>query len=272
MIKKTGSIKVGSGVPGVPTAPGIVRAELARAQVSFDVEKFDAVIQAHGYDVKWEKAMYCPNREGPAPYSHNIGCTACGNTNFVFFDEIETRMTVQSVKVDEQYYMYGRYTTGTVEITPMSGCRLNFWDKITLLNGTARFSELLLRQPEGSRDRPKYNPIGIEAVTYIDRSGAAQFAVVGTDVTYDAVTGEVVWLNSLFDPNKMYSISYLYRPEYIVMDMVREIREQPVRDPSTDGDVQTTFPMAAVAQLSFLIRDESADKDAQGQRQNPFPV
>lgn len=269
-VKRTGSLKVG----GISTSalPASVQAQLYSARASFDVKRFDQLVWQHGYDVVWEKKMYCPFRGGPAPYQHDVSCTACGSSNFVTFETIETRMVLQSVQVDEQYFMYGRYTSGSIQVTPLADCRVNFWDAFTLVNGQMRFIELLRRQPGTDRDMPKYPPLALDALTYVDRNGDAQFAVIGTDVDFDSTTGELVWLNDLIDSDDEYSVAYQYRPKYIVMDMMHGIREQPVSDPASgDADTQVTFSQTAVARLSFLVRDESADEDAQGQRQNPFP-
>lgn len=268
-VKRTGIIKVG----GFPTSglPESVAIQLANARASFDVNKFNTLVYQHGYDVLWEKIMYCPFRAGPAPYNHDISCSVCGNSNFVTYETTETRMVVQSVKLDEQYFMYGRYTAGSIQLTPLSDCRVNFWDAVTFLNGSMRFIELLRRDKDTVRDIPKYAPLTLEAVRYVDRNGTMQEAVVDTDITIDDTTGELVWLNDVLDPDTYYSVAYTYRPKYIVMDLIHGIREQPVSDPATGDDKQVTFSQTAVARLSFLVRDEAADPDAQAGRENPFP-
>lgn len=267
---QSGTVKV-NGVPIGRNATALKAPFNDR--VDFDVSKFLNLIETKGYDVTWEKAMYCPQRCGLSPRDHDIACAACDGTGFVYYDSCTTRMFMQSIKLDENYYAYGRFDSGTVMVTALPGFRINFWDRLTLTNGEARFSELLRRQPDTLIDRPKYNALELDQVQYVDRAGAVQVATIETDVDVN-LAGQIEWVDAQPQPDarEYYSVAYLHRPVYRVIDLVHQIRESPVQTGEGSGDTQVEFPMQVVAQLDFMVRDESRDVSSENQSQNPFPV
>ena len=240
-----------------------------RFRVDFDPDAFIKFIKTKGYDVIWEKALYCPQLKGLGPRDHDLACTVCDGSGFVYYDSTPTRMMLQSLKLEEAYYAFGRFDTGSVMLSALPKDRISFWDRITLCNGEARFAELLFRSPDSLRDRPKYNPLEIDRLQWVDTNGVVQ-TYTPPSFSIDVVTGEIVWTATRPNAQTYYTVSYLYRPIYRVTDMVHLIRETPVRDATTDRDVQTELPLNAIAQLDFLIRDESQDQSSEDQRRDPF--
>lgn len=229
------------------------------------------MLKNKGYDVRWEKALYCPYRAGPSPQDHDITCTQCNN-GFIYFDPIETRMMCQSITLDENYYAYGRYDTGKQMITAYPEHKLNFWDRITAIESIAEFKQLLLRQPGTSlRDRPKYDALEVVMLQWVDRTRALKTFTAPTDFDVDSVTGEIVWKGANRpDDNSYYTVLYKYHPQYLVIDLPHHIRDSRVLSP-TGEDKQWEFPVQAVAQLSYMIRDENRDPRSEDNRKNPFP-
>lgn len=251
---KTGSVKIGTSS--------------SQDRVDFDEEKFAKAIRTKGYNVVWEKAMYCPNRKGPSPKDHAISCTVCDGSGFLYYDSFSTQMLMTSVTVSEQYFAFGRFDTGRKNVTALPGCLLSFWDKLTLCESVGRFTQLVFRQPNTMSDRAKYKVLSLINATWVDAAGVVVVAELGVDVSVDAVTGDLVWASDDNRPNDRdyYSASYEYHPEYVITDLPHHVRDSQV---GGEGSHQV-LPVQAVAQLNFLVRDEGEDAVGTDNRHNPF--
>ncbi len=260
---KTGSMEV-LGEPINERTSSLDRVDLTLA-------KFLAAIKTKGYKVTWEKAMFCPNRAGTDPKDHNIACTLCDGSGFLYYDSVDTIMLMTSVTVSEQYYAFGRFDTGRKNVTASPECRLSFWDKLTLRESVGRFTELLFRQPDTMNDKAKYSVLDLVNVSWVDRAGDVAEAVLGFDVSIDADTGALVWASddNRPDDRSYYSVSYEYHPEYVVTDLPHHIRDTQILGSAEEGAHQT-FPVQAVAQLNFLTRDQGEDSVGSDNRHNPF--
>lgn len=241
----------GQIVPGFPDSP-----------VDFDPQAFDALLSDKGYLVTWEKAAYCPNRPrgGVAPATHDINCRICDGTGFVYFGGCDTEMLIQAVTLHQNYWAQGRWDLGMVRITARPGIALSYGDRVSLRNGAIRFSELVVRGT-GASDKLKYEPLDIDYVAWVNRSGSLVTFGVGSDL--DVQNGSAVWIGSGPDSGAYYTITYTCRPRYVVQDLLHQHRESSV------GTARVPFPTQAVGKLDFLVRDESRDA-AQVVDRDPF--
>lgn len=259
-VKKTGTVKLGNATNGAPSSVDIY------GQVSFDRDAFTAALRDKGYDVVWEKATYCPNRGGLTARDHKIDCTVCDGSGFLRYAPIATRMLMTSINLNQSYYAYGRWDAGSQMVTALPEMRLHPFDKLTLSNGVARFQELIRRQPNTLRDRPKYKPLCIDHVGWMTRTNVLRVFYENHDFSVNT-DGYIVWDTQANRPddNDIYTISYTYRPVYIVLELMHQHR-----DSTVDG-VHYEFPVQAMAKLDFLVRDESKDA-AEDYDQSPFPA
>lgn len=253
-VKILGGIHTSGQIGSTPSGPGQWSADLNSFQVDFNRDEFAKLISAKGYDVVWEKAAICPNRKGTAPKDHNFACPTCDGRGFVYFDAVTTRMLMTGIKMTESYYAYGKWDGGSVMVTALPDFQINYWDRLTVFSGTNRFQEIVFRQAAGLVDRLKYTPTCISYVSWMDRTDTAvQFDTAADVVITD--TGLVQWVSaSKPDAGSYYTIVYEYSPQYIIMDLVHQIRE------STVGAQHFPFPLQAVAKLDFLTRDEGKDE------------
>lgn len=241
-------------------------------EVSFDVpfnrKKFEQMIKgSHGYNVCWEKAQYCPFIKGPSPRDHDINCKVCMN-GFIYFDPKPTQMLVMSATISQQYFAYGRFDTGKVNITAYPEFRVSFWDRITLCDSRVRFTELVVRQRSSLLDKLKFIPLCVERLVWADvfTDATLKVATQGTDFTI-ATGGEIQWLTTNRpSADTVYSIVYHYRPQYVVLDLPHMLRDQ--KTPTK----QSEFPISAVAQLAGFIREEGRDESNESDVANPFPA
>lgn len=221
--------------------------------VDFDRDAFTALVYDKGYSVLWEKGVTCPNRGGVSPRSHPADCPHCDGFGFVYYGAETTQMFVLGMSLHESYYAYGRWDNGTVQVTAMPEFQLGYWDRLTLLNSTGRFQQLVTRQRNTVVDRLKYEALSVELITWIGRDKQRRVAA-STD--YALVDGQVSWIANKPDPDMQYAISYTYRQRYIITELPHQHRD------STVKGVHYVFPMQAIAKLDFLIRDEGKDAPA----------
>ncbi len=231
----------------------------------FDVAEFDKLLETKGYLVTWEKAAFCPNipRDGVAPGRHDINCDLCDARGFVYFESCDTEMLVQAVKLSQQYQSQGRWDVGMVLVTARPGYKISWRDRIVLRNGTARFTELVCRQPLGTPDVLKYVPLCVEYVAWAGRDKTIAEFEPGVDFT----TSEhlLTWRGGGPDFGAYYTISYEYRPRYIIDELLHVHRESPDK-----GGARTAFPAQGVARHDFIVRDESRDAPEAPDDGSPF--
>lgn len=273
-IQRNGGVQIGgsSTQVGQPSTPPSVRPDVAGFRVPFDRDKFTMLIASHGYDVIWEKATLCPFIRGPGPKDHDITCVECNN-GWMYYAPTETRMHIQSLGLEQQYFAYGHFESGRAQITAYPEMRVSFWDRITLVNSRARMTDRVKRQRDGLRDRPKFDPIAIDDLRWATGAKTYATAVQDVDFTIDEATGEIVWVtDNRPGADTWYSIVYFFRPQYVVMDMAHHIRDQPIPLPNGTSDQSWEFPIQVVAQLDRFIRDEARDPSSESDVTNPFPT
>lgn len=263
VIKTGGVIRAGFIGVGAPSAAGAWSQQLNDHTVDFDRDAFTRFIADKGYEVTWEKAVPCPNVGGLAPRDHVIGCKICDNSlGFLYVDPIPTRMLMQGIKLSQSHFAYGRWDMGNMLVTSEPEFNINYWDRLTLSNGVARFPERVTRTKGSDRDKLKYAPLSIDYICWVGRDGTLS-TIDATEVTI--VDDTIVWAGTNQpDAGTIYSISYVFRPRYVVLDLLHHHRD------STIAGVHYQFPVQAVAKLDFLIRDESKDAP-QTVDESPFP-
>lgn len=254
---KTGSFSVGGVKFGQITNGQPTKA------VDFDRPGFDSLLGDKGYDVTWEKASLCPNRpkDSLSPLGHHLSCPFCDNTGFIYFDALKTEMLVQSIGISENFQAAGEWSTGRVSITARPDCRISYWDRITLNHGMVRFPELVKRQNSGP-DYPKYKPICIEYAAWVNRAG--QLIRLNSNNIFIDDDGTLVWSGEQPDGDSYYTISYTFRPRFVIQDMPHQLRE------STVDSKQLAFSVQGTGRADFLVRDESRDAPVMTDA-NPFP-
>jgi len=252
----------------VPSSAGTWSQQLNDQTIDFNRDAFTRLLSDKGYLITWEKATLCPNRPngGLAPKDHALNCQVCDNgLGFVYYDTIQTRMLVTGVRLDQSYHAHGRWDAGQVFVTSLPEYRINWWDRLTLGNGIARFYELVRRQPGTLTDTLKYKALCMSHISWVDRTGA--LVTFSEDEQFRLDTeGRILWLTNtgIPDDNVYYSVAYEYRPRYIIQALMHQHRD------STVEGKHYEFPIQAMAKLDFLIRDESMDAP-QTDDSDPFP-
>jgi hypothetical protein len=273
---RVGSIQFGGVAFGGASPAGKFQGQ-GSGTVELERDAFAKFIVEHGYQVQWEKATFCPNapNTGLGPRDHDINCSICNGSGFLYFDppttpEVDLRLTymlMQGIRLDQSYHAYGRWDVGTQMVTAMPEFTIDYFDRLTLCNGIARFRERVTRQPGTTTDKLRYAPLTIDHVCWVDRTGALKTFTANSDFTINVDEDSIEWILTAGLPDDMdrYSVVYTYRPRYIVQDLVHQHRDQAV-----DGGKRVAFPVQAIARLDFLIRDIGNDAPAT-REEDPFP-
>ena len=268
IIRVTGCVgRAGGPSIGKPSPAGEWDPRLNDQHVDFDRDAFTKFIADKGYVVCWEKAILCPNVPGTglSPRDHVIGCTVCGGTGFIYIQPCHTSMLMQGVKLNQSFYAYGRWDMGNMLVTAEPEFLIDYFDRLTLMNGVGRFTQRVARQPNATTDVLKYSPLCIDYVGWVARDGTTLVAFQeGVDYAISADETGISWGGTNQpDAGSFYSVGYTYRPRYVVQDLVHHHR-----DSTIDGK-HYMFPVQAVAKLDYLVRNESSDAP-QDDAKNPF--
>lgn len=233
-----------------------------KANVALDVSDFEAIVGAKGVKVWHDHSIKCPcsSKEGVSPQST---CKNCGGCGWLYVNRTETRMVVQSMNVDTKLKEWSEERLGIAKITARPIDRLTFMDRITLLDSESQHSEVIFlkEQPGVSTllyGTLRYDPIEIYSVfLYVSDSVVHTLLVEGTD--YAVVRNQIrlLQINIGDIPTPTISVRYKHRAEYTVLDLPRDIMVSPTKAKCTKKDLETQFPISAVARRSHYMTDRN---------------
>jgi hypothetical protein len=221
-------------------------------------------VETMGYNVLWRRALVCPNRMVERTH-HDLNCTVCDGTGFLYDEGTEQKMLVSSVSLRQAYQSQGRIDLGTAMLTAKPEVALSWWDKVTLRETTISFTEVVQHTP-GAPDKLKYRIIDTEekrGVWRLVRNDGTPYTL-DTDFSVDA-DGRLIWT---IEPGAcFFSIGYFIRPTYIVLDVNHHARTLPSFGPrgiaqnvNPSGMSQRTieFPVMALGKFDFLVGTEES--------------
>lgn len=218
-------------------------------------------IKSMRYNSTWQRAMVCPNRI-VEKNNHNINCKVCDGTGFLYDAGVAAKILVTSVSVRQMWQTQGRIDLGMAMITTMPETRMSWWDKFTFNESVIRYTEAVKHVAgTGTTDKLKYAIIDAATdpgvLRLVDQTGHEY--VYGTD--FVVTDGKIVWA---VEPGDLfYSVMYLRRPSYIVIDVNHHFRTLPAFGAAGLGgqalgpERTIEFPVMGVGKLDFLVGDES---------------
>lgn len=214
-------------------------------RVDFDKGAFDALTQNKGHIMTHEKAVRCSCNEkhsgNPDP-----DCVNCGGIGFIFIEDDKIRGVIQNMNYDPKTQRYHTIDTGTAMLTTLYEKRVAFMDRLTIEDGESVFTETIYPKiynlTGGSqvlRTQSLYAPLEIShAFLYVDRSTphveldeTLDYTVSGNTITFSNALRDQ--LSQSRDEYLQVSIRYTHKPQYIVMDVLKDIRN--TRELTTGG-------------------------------------
>lgn len=236
-------------MPDEPHDPGFLPLQWPlklRPRVDFDPRSFLEVLANLGQRVLWEAVSRCPCGAAGG-HGSSVVCPVCNGTGWeIGHHKQVVRAIVVGLRRDQQTYApIGPFEPGTVSMTVRPEHAPAFWDRMTLLDATIRFSEILTRTP-GRFQRPRYFIATQQVVTVQDgqeqtvtlrviharRGGVQRAGPVLTEGEDFAVTEEglIDWepgdqRGTAPQPGEQFSLYYVGRPSFRVVSYPHAVRD-----------------------------------------------
>jgi hypothetical protein len=230
------------------------------SRADFVKSKFDILISEKGYKVIHEKALRCScvSRNG----NQLTSCKNCGGSSWVFINPTETRMVIHSMNLNTKYKEWSQENVGTASISSLSETETSFMDRITVIDGTAIFSEAIFLN--------KYNSIyywntiyNIKEILFIglfvNTGEILKSLIYGVDFTYS--DNKIVFLTALnyIDPlleeqDLSISIRYKHSPQIHIIDSPRETIQTFVNI-NGEGEEVVSLPVHSIGRRSHYVLD-----------------
>jgi len=205
-------------------------------RVDLKPEQFDLLIHQKGYRVTWEQAMFCScySTSGQPNYE----CDTCHGLGYVYFNPVETRIAVASIAGNKQQDRIGLNDVGYAYATTKTSDLVGFRDRFTFTDFTTRFSEVVERQPVGIPDILRYPVTSINCVRQLDMI----FTIEEDFIVDPNSPRQLLWLTESIVPGDNYSILYITKPVYIVINIEHEIRGSWVVSHALGGEKFVALP------------------------------
>lgn len=226
--------------------------------------KFDVLIDQHGYDVTHEKAVRCPCVSRNTNQQSN--CKNCGGTSWVYITKHETRMILHSMNMTTKYKEWSAENIGTASVTAYGYDEVAFMDRITVLDGNAIHTESLFLKKHD--DTYYFNTIyDIKEIEYlalfIGVNDTLVPLVYGTDFTYSGNRIEFLTAQDYVDSSAdldvleidmSITIRYKHAPQLHIIDLQRETMQVFVKVNGIE-DGAFDMPVHAVARRTHYVLD-----------------
>jgi hypothetical protein len=160
-------------------------------------------------------------------------------------------------KMEEMFQVQGVWELGDVLVTfpayypdTKDVVRVDYYDRITLLDFTERTSDLVTRAMAGDYDMPRYY---VKDVDYL----RSKTTIYNKDVDFTVDNAKIKWLTTNRpSPGSVYSLSYHYPPVYRVVNFFHEQRYYYDGYKKPDGErVPTYLPIQAQMRRDYIIDD-----------------
>jgi len=183
---------------------------------------FNAHLSHMGQRVLWQRATACPCVETHSGAA-KPGCPLCHGKGQIYGAEVATVVGVASQKVVKAWAQFGMYESGDAILVIPSDSPMydaGRFDKITMLNGSDRFSRVLVR---GRNDRLFERALSVDRVFWLNTAGDA---VVEGGIPAVAQDGSLTWAAGEPPAGTKYTIEGQRQPTYYVFDNMPSDRNE----------------------------------------------
>jgi len=233
-----------------------------QANVKLRKNDFDAIIFNKGYDVFHDKFIKCPCQELKGANLPN--CENCGGSGYVLVERVETRMVLQSMNLDTRYKEWSEEKLGMVKISALEKDILSHMDRIIARRGVTISNEVLHPKLfKGNFFAPTIYQI-IEPLKIFLFQGPKEKLkplTQETDFTFGKEEDKIIFsdeIRRLHDQKRqsVISIRYLHRPQFHVIDLVRDLMNSDIDSLETKLNINVPFPIHAVGRRSHYVLDK----------------
>ena len=228
-------------------------------EVHFDPDWFNAHVANHGVRVRLEKTTICPNMIGNVDAQHHVpDCPLCEN-GFYHYDPVEFWAVFQQNALIKNWLREGIFDPGQALITFPTVLENNvdlyvyYFDRITLLDQKERFYQVI-NKSHGDMDILRYK--ALQTMIVIDRSG---FRYTEGDQFNIDEFGNIVWVPGKKRPSwneeegigEAFSVTYLFRPVYRILNLMHEGRYSQVLVPG--GTTSSRLPQTVLIKKDYYL-------------------
>ncbi len=224
-------------------------------KVNLRADDFDKLVWAHGIHVRHDKTALCPHQYNTKSNHKDINCDICDNGR-IHFDSREVWVLFYQKKMEEMFQVQGVWELGDVLVT-LPGkyedgevIRVDYYDRITLLDFTERTSDLITRALSGDIDSPRYE---VKDVDYL----RTKTTIYIKDTDFEVSNGDIKWLTgNRPTAAEVYTLSYTYPPVYRVINFFHEQRYYyDSRKQPAGVRVPRYLPIQAQVRRDYVIDD-----------------
>ena len=191
--------------------------------VPLKTNDFNKLIASHGIYIRHEKTSVCPHIYNKESGHADITCDICDNGR-IHFDPKEMWSLIYSIKMDQMLQVQGIWELGDVLMTfpgyyeDESVVRIDYYDKVTILDFSERTNDLVGRASSGDIDKIRYEVTDVHLL----RTKTATFA---KDVDFIIEDTNIKWISANRPAaGEIYTLAYEYRPVYRVVNFFHESR------------------------------------------------
>jgi len=216
--------------------------------VRFDLnpKNFEDLIKRRGVRLKHYRAMPCFCRN-PQTGQADPTCTYCDGKSVYYFGEHEIRGVCTGIGGNKEYAPFGALMFGTMILTTHAEHKINYYDRIEMLDSKIAFGEFLMRGQNPSGDKLRFHAIsvdkclGADAVEYFEN---VDFTTDGRFVVWKPNKGPAV--------DEPFSICYMMRPAWLVISHAHLIRDAMVLN-GLPRETHFQLPVQATCKLEWLV-------------------
>lgn len=200
------------------------------SRADFSPQLFTDLINQKGYNLKIEYSVICPCID-PTTGRPIDNCSQCDGRGNYFYNSVTTRGNI--TRLNREAIMaesMGALEPGNAYLTLPHGTFVAVNDRVTNLDSTAQFGEVIQHSPNG--DFLRYPPVGNIIFAGIQNSPTSevQSLVQNTDFSVNS-TGEITWISSTglgLSNGQGVAFRYYYNPVWIVINMINYVRDTQV--------------------------------------------
>lgn len=228
-------------------------------QVRFEPERFNSLIFDKGYEVYLDKAYRCPcSIKGSG--QPMISCNNCLGIGWVFSSRSETRLAIQSIKVDTKYENWTKNTSGTARVTARASDKLGFMDRIILREVEGFYNEIVRTRSLGNKVVAfvEYPIVEIEKI-YLFVSDKLPLVVLEEGEDYSVVDESKIQIlanSKVVNSESVLTIRYRHLLVYHIIEMNRDIMKVRTKQTCSQvGESNEEMPINGIARKAQYLFD-----------------
>jgi len=243
-------------------------AENVGHQVRFEPQRFDALVFDKGYEVYLDKAYRCPCavKGSGQPL---VSCNNCLGVGWIFASRAETRIAIQSIKVDTKYENWTKNTSGTARVTARASDKLGFMDRIILREVEGFYNEIIRTRLLSNKIVAfvEYPIVEIEKI-YMFSSDKLPLVVLEEGTDYEVLEESKIEMLSggrATNPESVLTIRYKHLMVYHIIEMNRDILKVRTKEDCLQvGEELKDMPINGIARKAQYLFDN--DKYSEEER------